>query len=159
MSMKKNKRQQNRPLVPMLLTFVMISLILLGSSFASATIYAAAVTTTHSTLTPSKHLVIIFQENVSFDHYFGTYPHAMNGANGSKFTANPHTPSVNGLGTSPAFLTYNLNSANPYHLDPSQQRTCEITHSYTGEQKEYDGGLMDKFVQFSNPLFSLIQRK
>ena len=28
--------------------------------------------------TPIKHLVIIFQENVSFDHYFGTYPNAPN---------------------------------------------------------------------------------
>ena len=28
--------------------------------------------------TPIKHLVVIFQENVSFDHYFGTYPHAAN---------------------------------------------------------------------------------
>ena len=24
--------------------------------------------------TPIKHLVVIFQENVSFDHYFATYP-------------------------------------------------------------------------------------
>jgi len=23
-----------------------------------------------------KHVVVIFQENVSFDHYFGIYPHA-----------------------------------------------------------------------------------
>ena len=28
--------------------------------------------------TPIKHLVVIFQENVSFDHYFGTYPKAQN---------------------------------------------------------------------------------
>ena len=28
------------------------------------------------TATPIKHLVVIFQENVSFDHYFGTYPNA-----------------------------------------------------------------------------------
>ena len=28
--------------------------------------------------TPIKHLVVIFQENVSFDHYFGTYPVALN---------------------------------------------------------------------------------
>jgi len=28
------------------------------------------------TATPIKHLVIIFQENVSFDHYFATYPNA-----------------------------------------------------------------------------------
>ncbi len=30
------------------------------------------------TATPIKHVVIVFQENVSFDHYFGTYPHAKN---------------------------------------------------------------------------------
>ena len=28
--------------------------------------------------TPIQHLVVIFQENVSFDHYFGTYPFATN---------------------------------------------------------------------------------
>jgi phospholipase C len=30
------------------------------------------------TRTPIKHVVVIFHENVSFDHYFGTYPHAFN---------------------------------------------------------------------------------
>ena len=30
------------------------------------------------TATPIKHVVVIFQENVSFDHYFGTYPNATN---------------------------------------------------------------------------------
>ena len=29
-----------------------------------------------STTTPIKHLVVIFQENVSFDHYFASYPQA-----------------------------------------------------------------------------------
>ena len=98
--------------------------------------------------------MIIFQENVSFDHYFATYSHAMSGVNGSKFTSDQHTPSINGLSASPALLTNNTNYANPFRLNPSQQRTCDITHSYTGEQKEYNGGLMDKFVQFSNPFFS-----
>jgi phospholipase C len=28
--------------------------------------------------TPIKHVIVIFQENVSFDHYFATYPHAEN---------------------------------------------------------------------------------
>jgi phospholipase C len=107
---------------------------------------------TTTTSTPVKHLVIIFQENVSFDHYFATYPHATNGANGSKFVGDPHTPSINGL--SAALVVDNPNSADPFRLDPSQQRSCDITHSYTGEQKEYNGGLMNKFVQFSFPLFS-----
>ena len=32
----------------------------------------------YKTTTPIKHMVIIFQENESFDHYFGTYPNATN---------------------------------------------------------------------------------
>src|SRR5580693_4646534 len=28
--------------------------------------------------TPIKHVVVLFNENVSFDHYFGTYPTAAN---------------------------------------------------------------------------------
>src|ERR1700745_3297246 len=48
--------------------------------------------------TPIKHLVVIFQENVSFDHYFGTYPHAQNNAGETPFSASKHTPtSINTL--------------------------------------------------------------
>jgi phospholipase C len=41
---------------------------------------AAAVTVNNSakTTTPIKHLVVIFDENQSFDHLFGTYPYAEN---------------------------------------------------------------------------------
>jgi phospholipase C len=31
-----------------------------------------------NTTTPIKHLVVIFGENISFDHYFGAYPKATN---------------------------------------------------------------------------------
>mgnify|MGYP001597532504 CR=1 FL=1 len=34
------------------------------------------------TATPIRHLVVIFQENVSFDHYFGTYPKTLTGPDG-----------------------------------------------------------------------------
>jgi phospholipase C len=30
------------------------------------------------TATPIKHVVVIFNENISFDHCFGTYPNALN---------------------------------------------------------------------------------
>ena len=33
------------------------------------------------TKTPIKHVVVIFGENISFDHYFGTYPLAANDVN------------------------------------------------------------------------------
>jgi phospholipase C len=49
------------------------------------------------TTTPIKHLVVIFQENVSFDHYFATYPNAANPAGAPRFTAAAGTPTVNGL--------------------------------------------------------------
>ena len=48
--------------------------------------------------TPIKHLVVIFQENISFDHYFATYPNASNSNQSEpQFIANANTPSVNGL--------------------------------------------------------------
>jgi phospholipase C len=35
--------------------------------------YAADPAASIPTATPIKHLVVIFDENISFDHYFGTY--------------------------------------------------------------------------------------
>ena len=58
---------------------------------------SAAASATLPTRTPIKNLVVIFQENVSFDHYFGTYPNATNPPGEPKFVADHHTPSVNGL--------------------------------------------------------------
>jgi phospholipase C len=106
-----------------------------------------------ATATPIKHVVVIFQENVSFDHYFGTYPNATN-TDGQPFTAAPGTPSVDGLTSS--LLTANPNAAQPVRLDSSPngpgnngngQLTCDQDHGYTDEQKAFDNGLMDKFVQ------------
>src|ERR1019366_10825309 len=62
------------------------------------------------TQTPIKHVVVIFQENVSFDHYFGTYPNATNPAGSPAFHAAENTPTVNGL--TPELLTHNPNSFN-----------------------------------------------
>src|SRR5215469_7348852 len=101
-----------------------------------------------ATATPIKHLVVIFQENVSFDHYFGTYPNAGNPAGEPQFQALPGTPSVNGL--TGALLNNNPNLKNPQRLDPltlSQVVTCDQDHGYTDEQKAFDHGLMDQFVQ------------
>ena len=107
------------------------------------------------TSTPIKHLVVIFDENVSFDHYFGTYPYAAN-TDGSTFHAKPGTPTVNGLYTkiTPSgpvgpLLTSNPNSNNPTRLTHSQALTCDQDHAYTPEQEAVNGGKMDKFVQFT----------
>jgi phospholipase C len=108
------------------------------------------------TATPIKHLVVIFQENVSFDHYFGTYPNALNLKGEHRFTAADDTPSINGL--SSALLTINgnlLNSANgagatnPFRLSAAQASTADQDHDYTPEQQAYDLGLMDLFPNFT----------
>src|SRR6266404_9459591 len=116
--------------------------------------------TASATATPIQHLVVIFQENVSFDHYFGTYPTALNPPGEPSFTAAPATPSVNGLGTpidgepDGVLLTDNPNARNPanaptainpFRLDRSQAPTCDQDHSYGDEQKAFDQGLMDLF--------------
>jgi phospholipase C len=99
-----------------------------------------------STKTPIKHVVIIFNENISFDHYFATYPFAANPSGEPGVAARDDTPTVNGLITA-GLLTNNPNLRPPYRLDRSEAYTCDMDHDYTDEQKAVDGGLMDKFVQ------------
>ena len=104
------------------------------------------------TATPIKHLVIIFQENVSFDHYFATYPKALNPAGEPPFFARPGTPAVNGLQGSlltsnPNFLNANngTGATNPFRLDRSQAATADQGHNYGPEQAAAHAGLMDLF--------------
>ncbi len=102
------------------------------------------------TQTPIKHVVIIFQENVSFDHYFGTYPHAATNADGSRYFGKPRheTPSVNNL-ESGGLLTHNPNGVNPFRIDRSVPVTCDQDHGYADEQFAFHGGLMDRFLNHS----------
>src|ERR1700760_5124644 len=76
--------------------------------------------------TPIEHVVVLFPENISFDHYFGTYPNAVNGAGEPTFTAAPGTPAVNGL--SEALLKENPNEFNPARLSRSEAVTCDQGH-------------------------------
>src|SRR6478735_4770415 len=78
------------------------------------------------TETPIRHLVIIFNENRSFDHYFATYPNAANPSGSIPFVPKPHTPKVNNLA--------NTRSQN---------------HSYTPEQQAVDNGKEDLFPKFT----------
>src|SRR5438067_528123 len=93
--------------------------------------------------TAIQHLVVIFGENISFDHYFGTYPHALNPPGEPRFTALAGTPAVNGL--TPALLTNNPNlnpangagASNPFRLGHAQALTSDQNHSYTAEQSSF----------------------
>ena len=107
--------------------------------------------------TPIKHVVVIYQENVSFDHYFGTYPVAANtagetlqgsGAAAAAFTAAPNTPrDINTLASAGLLSPNNPNTVQPFRLSPAQAVTCDQDHGYSAEQRAYNGGLMDAFVQ------------
>ena len=90
--------------------------------------------------------MVIYQENVSFDHYFATYPSASNPAGEPRFTAAAGTPTVNGL-NSALLAPNNPNSAQPFRLGRDQAQTCDQDHTYTDEQKAFNSGLMDKFVE------------
>lgn len=134
---------------------------------------SAAAPTPPAPATPIQHIVIIFGENISFDHYFGTYPKAVNppgepgfhGSLGDNTVNNLLTPTgpcyANGLPTAcPNLLTENpnytnaspngttggiMNASNPFRLDRSQALTADMSHSYTPEQKSFDDGDMDLF--------------
>jgi phospholipase C len=94
--------------------------------------------------TPVKHLVVIFDENVSYDHYFGTYPTAINPPGEPAFTAAPGTPIPNGLQNDA-----NANPHAPVRIDRANALTCDQNHAYSDEQSAVDGGLMDKFEQYT----------
>jgi phospholipase C len=127
------------------------------------------------TATPIRHLVVIFQENISFDHYFGTYPKALNLPGETPFTAKRDTPQVNNLvnpldvnhqfkpltgvnllannpnnnpnaPVAPNNATLNGTAAsNPFRLAPSQALTADQGHNETPEQHAYNNGHMDGF--------------
>src|SRR5690348_16721841 len=132
---------------------------MLASIMALATAAGPAVTPAFATSnegasrtkTPIKHLVVIFQENVSFDDYFGTYPVAENPKGEPKFHAKPGTPTVNGLTNALLNFNPNLNPANgsgagnPFRLDRSQAVTADQDHDYSAEQSAFDAGLLDLF--------------
>ncbi|WP_349898861.1 phospholipase C [Parafrigoribacterium soli] len=112
------------------------------------------------TATPIKHVVVIFGENVSFDHYFATYPKAANtqgetqqgsGIAVAPFTASKDTPAdINTLASANLLAPNNPNTIQPARLSPMQAVTCDQDHNYTAEQNAYNNGAMDKFVEFTS---------
>jgi len=78
---------------------------------------------------PIKHVVVIVEENHTFDNYFGTYP----GVNGlANAAAMPDAPD----GSS---------SVKPYPLT-TPVLTSNLNNSWTAAHKAYDGGKMDGFI-------------
>jgi phospholipase C len=130
--------------------FLSASLCLVTPGFAAAPVANPVV----NTATPIKHLVVIFQENVSFDHYFATYPKAANIDGEPAFAAAKDTPKDIDTLASAGLLDNNPNKTNtangadaaaPFRLDRTQAATNSQNHGYTAEQAAYDNFAMDLF--------------
>jgi phospholipase C len=128
-----------------LLVGTLPALLLTGALLSLAPAAQGASTASHATTTPIEHVVVIFQENISFDHYFGTYPNAANLKGESVFNPLRGTPSVNGFGN--PLADRNPNSSTPFRLSRTEEYTCDQDHDYTPEQKAANNGLLDQFPE------------
>src|SRR5258706_3194738 len=82
----------------------------------------------HGNAIPVEHIVVIMQENRSYDHYFGRLRRVYGPPHG---TTNPDP-----LGGDPI---------KPFH----EKRYCEVAdldHSWNGTHREFNGGAMDGFT-------------
>jgi phospholipase C len=133
------------------------SRVALASVLALSLPLAPSASADEPTSTPIKHLVVIFPENISFDHYFATYPHAANiegeriqgsGEPAPVFLADPATPTdIRTLEHDGLLGEGNPNSEKPFRLAPDQAVTCDQIHLYDAEQRAANGGAMDKAVE------------
>jgi phospholipase C len=82
-----------------------------------------------------KHVVILCQENRSFDHYYGAFASLLGSGNDTA------------LGFSPGALTYYNSSGTayqPYHL--TQFCNQDPDHSWEGSHNKWDSGAMDGWI-------------
>src|ERR1044071_1122530 len=98
-----------------------------------------------SQITDIEHVIILTQENRSFDHYFGTY----RGVRGfSDQSSAFQQPDPSNTTTSP------LGTLLPFHLDTSLSNaacTHDITHDWVPQHQSWDNGKMDGFVNLRLP--------
>jgi phospholipase C len=87
--------------------------------------------------TPIEHIVVLMQENHSFDNYFGTYP----GANGiPPDTCMPVDP----------FDPNNTDCIQPFHIGEGAVDMFDPDHSQETSKIQYDDGKLDGFVSALN---------
>jgi len=103
------------------------------------TMVQATAESDNGTHSPIKHTIILYQENISFDHYFGTYG---NGSNG--IPAGSTLSYTNGISTWGPYSPTQLSGL-------TQSRTCDVDHSYTDMIRMVDHGAMDEFLSAFSP--------
>ncbi|MCZ8517324.1 stalk domain-containing protein [Paenibacillus filicis] len=129
------------------------ALLLAATPFATL----ASAESSPTTSSPIKHTVVIFQENRSFDNYFGTYPYApgfkpLSGTpqdvRNFKYVAgnevrdvagNVYNPDDNG---NPVYPWHDAGNANVQEVD--------VNHNYADMISMINGGKMDKFYTMNS---------
>lgn len=86
------------------------------------------------TSTPIKHLVVLMQENHTFDNYFGTYPGADGIPSGTRMPVNPKDP--------------NTGYVEPWYVGGST--ISDLSHGSTTFHEQFNAGKMDGFVSALN---------
>ena len=104
------------------------TLMMLGG-LAPQAIFAQGAAAPKAVAMPLKHFVYIIQENITFDHYFGTYPGANGIPKGVKFAYRP--------GGTAEVAPFHLTQTNIPH---------DLNHSWQAAHVSADGGKMDGFL-------------
>jgi len=97
-------------------------------------------TATCAKISDVDHVVILMQENRSFDHYFGSYKGARGFSDASAAFRQPYPGNTS---SSPTGVLL------PFHLDTTQTNaacTHDITHDWIPQHQSWDNGAMDGFV-------------
>jgi len=99
-------------------------------------------------LTDIEHVVILIQENRSFDHYFGSYRGVRGFSDKSAAfqQSDPANTTISPVGT-----------LLPFHLDSSKANaTCthDITHDWVPQHQSWNNGAMNGFVSSRLPIDS-----
>src|SRR6201997_1142090 len=101
-----------------------------------------------SKITDIEHVVILIQENRSFDHYFGSY----RGVRGfSDQTVAFQQPDAANTTSSP------VGALLPFHLDTQTTNaacTHDISHDWVPQHQSWNNGVMDGFVNSRLPINS-----
>ena len=90
----------------------------------------------HGDQIPVQHIIVLMQENRSFDHYFGRLP-ALGKTDVDGLPADASNPDAAGK------------AVKPFHLD--KYCTVDTEHSWGASHKQYDAGKNDGFIATSQP--------
>jgi len=97
------------------------------------------------TETPIRHVIVIVQENHSFDNYFGTYPTA-NGTLVNNITS--QLQPVDGIPNGTC-VPYGKGCRSPYRTNVTSMESP--TEGQATYENDYDNGKMDGFATYSGP--------